>query len=107
MLQSLGLGNRVSVIINRADGRGTLSIRDVEKILQLPVRFSVASAEKQILEATTAGKAIEGRSSLVTQIENIARRMSPGVASDAGAKPRKFIEMFSVSTVRDRARRGW
>jgi pilus assembly protein CpaE len=107
MLQSLGLRNKVSVIMNRADGRGGMAIRDVEAILQLPVRFSVSSSEKQIVEATQAGQALEGRSPLVTQIENIARRMIPGVATNTGAKTRKFIEMFSVSPVRDRSRWGW
>ncbi|MDP8990482.1 MAG: hypothetical protein M3N41_10445 [Acidobacteriota bacterium] len=106
MLQSLGIRNKVSVIMNRADSRGAMSIRDVEAILQLPVRFSVSSSEKQLVEATQAGKALEGRCPLETQIENIARRMIPGVATNTGAKTRKFIEMFSVSPIRDRSRWG-
>ncbi len=106
MLQSMGIRNKVSVIMNRADSRGAMSISNVESILQLPVRFSVSSAEKQIVEATHGGKALEGRSPLVTQIENIARRMIPGVAANTGAKTRKFIEMFSVSLMRDRSRWG-
>lgn len=102
-LQSLGLQNKVSVIINRAEGRGGMAIRDVEAILQLPVRFSVGSSEKEIAEAIRAGKPLEGRSSLVKQIENIAQRMSPGAPVGSGAKLRRFIETFSVSPVRDRA----
>jgi pilus assembly protein CpaE len=102
-LQTLGVQNKVSVIINRAEGRGSMAIRDVEAILQLPVRFSVGSSEKEIAEAIRAGKALDGRSPLVKQIENIAQRISPGAASGGGAKLRKFIETFSVSPVRDRA----
>lgn len=107
ILQSLGVHNKVSVIMNRIEGRASMSIRDVEAILQLPVRFSVSSAEKQIAEATQAGKAIEGRSQLASEIECVARRMSPGVPAIKEIKARKFIEMFSVSHVRDRARWGW
>jgi Flp pilus assembly CpaE family ATPase len=102
-LQALGIQNKVSVIINRAEGRGAMAIRDVEAILQLPVRFSVGSSEREIAEAIRAGKALEGRSPLAKQIENIAQRMSPGVSTGSGAKLRRFIETFSVSPVRDRA----
>ncbi len=107
ILRTLGIENKVSVIMNRMDSRGAMPIRDVEAILQLPVRFSVSSSEQQIAAATQAGEALEGRSPLVAQIENIARRMSPGTHSGDGAKPWKFIEMFSVSQVRNRARWGW
>ncbi len=102
-LQALGIQNKVSVIINRAEARGAMPIRDVEAILQLPVRFSVGSSEKEIAEAIRAGKPLEGRSPLVKQIENIAQRISPGAAAGSGAKLRRFIETFSVSPVRDRA----
>jgi hypothetical protein len=106
LLQSLGLQGKVSVIMNRVEGRGAMPIRDVESILQLPVRFTVASAERQIGEATRDGKVPEGRSPLMKQVENIARRISPGVAAGA-TRRRQFIEMFSVSPVRDRVRWGW
>lgn len=102
-LQALGIQNKVSVIINRAEGRGGMAIRDVEAILQLPVRFTVGSSEREIAEAIRTGQALEGRSPLVKQIENIAQRISPGAAARTGAKLRSFIETFSVSPVRDRA----
>lgn len=106
-LHSLGLQTKVSVILNRVQGRGSVSIKEVEAILQLPVVISAPQAEKEIAEAVQAGRALEGRSALVTQIENIARRMSPGVPANRESKTRKFIDMFSVSRVRDRASWGW
>jgi pilus assembly protein CpaE len=106
MLRSLGLQPKVSVIMTRVEGRGAMATKDIEAILQLPVRFSVASADKQISEATQTGRVLEGRSPLVTQIENVARRMVPGTANKSESKGRRFIDMFSVSSVRDRARWG-
>jgi pilus assembly protein CpaE len=106
-LVALGIHNKVSVIMNQVGGRGAMSIRDVETILQLPVRFSVESEPKLIGEATQAGRTLEGKSTLLKQIEAIARHMSPGEASGEGAKPRRFIETFSVSPVRDRSKWGW
>jgi pilus assembly protein CpaE len=106
-LHSLGLQTKVSVILNRVQGRGGMSIKEVESILQLPVVISAPAAEREITLAVQAGKALEGRTPLVAQIENIARRMSPGVPVQAESKTRKFIDMFSVSRVRDGGAWGW
>jgi hypothetical protein len=105
-LRELGLQAKVSVIMNRFDGRGSMPLRDVESILQLPVRFTVPVADKDIAAATQQGEALQGRSPLVVQLEQIGRRMVPSAAPVTGSKARKFIEMFSVTPVRDRARWG-
>jgi pilus assembly protein CpaE len=107
LLSSLGLHSKVSVIMTRVEGRGSMSSKDVETILQLPVRFSVMAADKQIAEATQTGSVLEGRSPLVTRIESIARRMVPGTPkAGAASVGRRFIDMFSVSPVRERSRWG-
>jgi len=106
MLRELGLQAKVSVIINRSDGRGSMPLHDVESILQLPVRFTVPAADKEITEATQLGKALQGRSAIAVQIEQIGRRMAPSAAPVTGSKARKFIEMFSITPVRDRSRWG-
>ena len=43
---------------------------------------------------------------LNVQIANIGRRMVPGKAPVGRSKGRRFIDMFSISSVRDRARWG-
>ena len=101
MLHSLGLGAAVSVIMNRADSRGSLPLSDIEGILNLPVSFSVSSEYVQIAEATKMGVPLEGRSPIVSQIENIARHIRP-VGASRESKGRKFIELFSVTPIRDR-----
>jgi pilus assembly protein CpaE len=106
MLREQGLHSKVSVIMNRFDGSGTMAIRDIESLLQLPVRFTVPTAEKQIAEATREGAALRGRSSLMTQIEQIAQRITPSVTPAVASKARRFIEMFSISPVRERIERG-
>ncbi len=100
-LHSLGLQTKVSVILNRAQTRGGMSTKEVESILQLPVVISVPPAEREFTVAVQLGKALEGRSPLVAQIESIARLMSKGVPVRVESKARKFIDMFSVSRVRD------
>ena len=77
LLHSLVLEEKTSVIVNRAGGLGMISPRDVEAILRLPVRFSVANAYREIAEATRAASMLEGRGGVIAQIENIARWMLP------------------------------
>ena len=102
LLRSLVLEDKTSVVVNRAGGLGMISPRDVEAILQLPVRFSVANAYKEIAAATRSASTLEGRGGVVTQIENLARWMLPQSAPAAGnSRPeeggtRKFLEFFST-----------
>ncbi len=106
LLVQLAVQPRVSVILTRAQGRATVSVGQIESILELPVRFTVAAAEKEIDEATHRALAIEGRSTFAMQIENIARRMMPAKSKTASEpKLRRFMEMFSVSPVRDKVTR--
>lgn len=102
-LRNLQLGEKTAVILNRSGGPGFISTRDVESILQLPVRFSVANAEKEIAEATKAARALEGRGAVVTQIENIARCLLPAEAWRAEEPTtRRFLEFFSTGAARGR-----
>jgi Flp pilus assembly CpaE family ATPase len=103
-LRALQLGDKITVIMNRSGGMGFMSTRDVESILQLPVRFSVANAEKEIGEATKEARSLEGRGAVVAQIENIARRLlqaEAGRAEQPGA--RRFLEFFSNGDAKRRA----
>ena len=103
MLRSLDLAANASVIMNRAETRVSLPVADIEQVLQLPVRFTVGTAEKEINEATQRGSAIEGRSPVATQLENIARHLVPGDApAENQIAKRRFIDFFSVTTVRDK-----
>lgn len=105
MLAQLGLRSRVSVIVNRAQGRAALSIADIETVLNLPVRFSLPAADKEIAEATQKAVPIQGHSAFAIQIEHIARRMMPHKEQTAREiKSRRFIELFSITSVRDKVR---
>lgn len=103
LLHSLVLDEKTSVIVNRAGGLGMISPRDVEAILQLPVRFSVANAYKEIAAATRNAGPLEGRGGVITQLENIARWMLPQSNQPAAPEEtstRKFLEFFSTGGAR-------
>jgi Flp pilus assembly CpaE family ATPase len=105
-LRTLDVGSRVSVIMNRSDARGAMPIKHVEEILQLPVRFTVPVAEKEITAAIEGAVAIEGRSGIASQLEKIARRMAEAAGTVEGNPiSRRFIDFFSVTPIREKA--GW
>jgi pilus assembly protein CpaE len=96
LLGSLGLGQNLTVILNRTGGRMAMSAKDIETILKVPVRFSVMSAEKEFAEATKSGKVLQGSAPVVAQIENIARSLlPPDLKLQQKVQKRKFLEFFS------------
>jgi pilus assembly protein CpaE len=96
LLRSLGLGQNLTVILNRSGGRMGMSANDIETILKVPVRFSVMSAEKEFAEAMKSGKVLQGSAPVIAQIENIARSlMPPDLNLQKKAEKRKFLEFFS------------
>jgi pilus assembly protein CpaE len=106
MLQSLGIQSRVSVILNRVQPRGSMVLRDIEEVLHLPVRFTLPPAEAEIVAATQKAVALEGDSPIARLMESVARRMIGHVEVLAPkATPRRLIEFFSVTPVRDKVRK--
>ena len=106
MLQSLGIQSRVSVILNRVQPRGSMVLRDIEEVLHLPVRFTLPPAEAEIVAATQKAVALEGNSPIARVMESVARRMIGNVEVLAPkTTPRRLIEFFSVTPVRDKVRK--
>ncbi len=105
-LRANKFGEKTSVILNRADSRGQIPVKDIAAILRLPVRFQVPNAQREIAQATQMAAVLVGRSPVVQQIENIARRLLPaGSGSHARPLGKKFIEFFSLTPARELTRR--
>ena len=85
-----------------------MALRDIEEVLRLPVRFTLPPAEAEILDATQKAVPLEGNSPIACLMENIARRMIGNAEVFAREvlapkkTPRRLIEFFSVTPVRDK-----
>lgn len=102
-LQALHLGEKLSALVNHAERRSMLPLADVEKLLQVPVRFVLPSDPKAVAEAVQHGAPIACGSPLGTLIEAIAKSIvGTGVGKPPTGSMRRFIEFFSVSPTRDR-----
>ena len=101
-LKELRVQTRISVLLNFAGKRGSLSTADIEEVIGVPVNFTLPCDETTIPEAVKQGKAIMGRSPLAARIEEIAEKIAaPGTAIQP-PKVKNFIEYFSVSRARSR-----
>ena len=96
------LADRVSVVVNCVERRGSLSIGDIERVIQLPVRYMLAASGNEVARAVEKGAALEGSSPLARQIARIAGDIAPARSpAVTPGRVRRFVEYFSISPVRD------
>ena len=90
------------VVLNRVERRSAFSLSDIERIVQLPVRYLLPDAAPEISHAVQQGVALEGSAPLAKQIDRIADDMLGGKRIQKNSNVvRRFVEYFSVSTARD------
>lgn len=100
--RDLQLTDKVSVVLNCVAGRNTLSVQDVERIVQLPVRYLLPAGAKDVSQAVQKGGMLDPRCPLGRQLAVIAREMVPAKSVLGKANPvRRFVEYFSISPARD------
>jgi Flp pilus assembly CpaE family ATPase len=98
----LQLTDKVSVVVNNVDGRNTLSIPDIERIIQIPVRYVLPSGIKDVSRAVQNGAILDAGCALGKKIAAIAAEMAPAEAAAIKPSPvRRFVEYFSVNSVRN------
>jgi Flp pilus assembly CpaE family ATPase len=99
-LRDLQLIDKVSVVLNSAQGRNSLSVQDVERIIQLPVRYQLPSSIKDVSKAVEKGTLVDAGCALGRQIAAIAADMTPSKSIVKASPVRRFVEYFSVNSVR-------
>jgi Flp pilus assembly CpaE family ATPase len=99
--QDLQLKDKVAVVVNSAQGRNVLSIEDIERIIQLPVRYQLPYGAKDVAKAAQDGAVLDAGCPLGRQIGLIAADMMPSKSVTSKPSPvRRFVDYFSVNTVR-------
>ena len=101
-LRDLHVAEKVVVVLNRVQRRSAFSLSDIERIIQLPVRYLLPDAVPEISDAVHKGIALEGSSPLAKQIDRIADDMLDGKRiKKASNMVRRFVEYFSISPARE------
>jgi len=101
-LRDLHVTDKVVVALNRVGRKRTFSLNDIERIIQLPVRYLLPDSVPEVSRAVHKGIALEGSSALAKQIERIADEMLDGKRIHKNSNPvRRFVEYFSISPARE------
>jgi pilus assembly protein CpaE len=99
--RDLRITDKVSVVLNCVERRTTLSVKDVEKIVQLPVHYMLPTASRDVSKAIQKGDFLDPACDLGRQITAIAEGMLPTKSTPTKSSPiRRFVEYFSVSPAR-------
>jgi Flp pilus assembly CpaE family ATPase len=103
-LRAVQLADKVSILISHGDGRATLSVTEIEKLLQMPVRFILPKDEKAVARAVLDGASVQANSKLGAQIEAIAKSIAGPAKPLQARSARRFLEFCYVSPDADRYR---
>jgi len=101
-LRDLGLAGKVSMVLNCVERRSSLGVADIERIVEMPVRYMVPAGPGEIARAVQKGVAVEGSSPLAKEIAKIAAEMVSLEPVVKKANPvRRFVEYFSIGVTGD------
>jgi pilus assembly protein CpaE len=92
-LRSLDLGDRVRILLNRAQRHTLIPIAEVEKLLQLPVYMSFPNDYVGVHKAITAGKHVNPASELGAGFRALAESIRSGNKPPQPVKP-GFMELL-------------
>ncbi len=99
-LQSLDLGDRVSVLLNRCQKRPVISASQIESLLGLPIHMTFPNDYQGVTHALAEGRPIDFASELGRQCTALGQSMLNQKIDPAGEPKKRFIEFFSIAPSR-------
>ena len=85
-LRSQDLGERVSILLNRSQKKGQISLEEMEKLFGMPVFMTFPNDYAGVHKALTDGKQVEAKSALGSRFHELAVAMAGKKASSTAAK---------------------
>jgi pilus assembly protein CpaE len=99
-LKSLGLDDKVNLLLNRKSGRrGDIADEDVVRATGMPIAFSFCNDYCDVGTSIVKGSPVSNDCKLGQSILNLARSVAPGTSSKEPSQPRRFLEFFHVPKV--------
>lgn len=102
-LQTLDLGDRVSVLLNRCQKRPVISASQIESLLGLPIQMTFPNDYQGVTHALAEGRPIDSTSELGRQCSALAQGMLNHKTDAAGEPKKRFIEFFSIAAPKVRS----
>ncbi len=96
-LHSLELGNRVQVLLNRAQKYSVLSEAEMERMLGVPVHMAIPNDYARLHKAMMSGQMVDASCKLGKRLEELARSLLEVPEPVEHRKPR-FLQYFSMGS---------
>lgn len=94
-LREQDMGSRVSILLNRAQKRHSISLSEIEKLLGAPIHMTFPNDYAGVHKALTAGKSVDPSSELGNRCRELAETMIPSKVAAAPEKKRSLMDAFS------------
>ena len=99
--QDLRVLDKVEIAMNRTEWRDPLSVQDIERVLEIPVRYLLPADSKEVTKAVHRGTVIDKTSSLGKAMSTVAKAMLPThFVAPRPTPARRFVEYFHISPER-------
>ncbi|HEU0122172.1 MAG TPA: hypothetical protein VFQ91_16705 [Bryobacteraceae bacterium] len=102
-LRQLDLGDRIQLILNRAQKRAPISVGQIEELLGLPVLASIPNDYQGVNRALTAGKPVETNSEIGREFQLLAAAMMerkvPKIAPKAGKSISDYLSILPGKSI--------
>jgi pilus assembly protein CpaE len=96
-LRRVDLGDRVHIILNRAQKRSIISNQEIERLLGLPIAVSLPNDYVGVHKALTAGTAVTPSSPLGKQVAALARLMVDNPTGSSETRTRRGLaDLFNL-----------
>ncbi len=93
-LRGLDLADRVSVLLNRWDKGNTVTVPQIEDLLQVPVHETFSNYYSGVHEALVTGKPVAANSNLGKQFARLAQRIVSPDSAEPEKKKKRFLGVF-------------
>lgn len=101
LLQTMDLGDKVSILMNRAQKRPIISTEQIQSLLGVPVYQEFPNDYRGVHNALTTGREIDASTELGKQFTQLSYSVLEQSAPKLGAKKKKnFLEYFTVTPTR-------
>jgi pilus assembly protein CpaE len=95
-LKTLDLGDRVTVLLNRAQKRAVISPAQIEELLGIPVAMTFPNDYQGVHRALTIGRNVEPSTELGKQFSKLAQSMFEKKVVSTLESKKRFVEYFNL-----------
>lgn len=96
----MDLGDKVAILMNRAQKRPIISTEQIQSLLGVPVFQEFPNDYRGVHNALTTGREIDASTELGKQFTQLCYSVLDQAPPRLGAKKSKFLEYFSVAQSR-------